>query len=173
MPAFPRYPFWDFSLTLYARPGVSAACLALQEQCGIDVNVLLFCLWAAVDGRAALTEEAMRVILDRAGEWHTNVVKPLRGARRRMKKGAAGVELDRVLAAREHLAAVEVECEHLEQLMIAAAAGEGTQAKMATEREKTAWANLTLYFSAAGMTHSPTTEEALQHVVRAALPASF
>ena len=29
---FPAHPFWDFALDVYRRPGVSDACLALQER---------------------------------------------------------------------------------------------------------------------------------------------
>lgn len=38
---FPDHPFWDFSLEVYPREGVGAACLALQARHEIDVNVLL------------------------------------------------------------------------------------------------------------------------------------
>lgn len=37
--------FWQFSLAVYAAPGVEAECLALQEALGIDVNLLLFFVW--------------------------------------------------------------------------------------------------------------------------------
>ena len=37
--------FWKFSLELYDREGVAAACLALQEEYQLDVNLLLFCYW--------------------------------------------------------------------------------------------------------------------------------
>ena len=35
-------PFWRFSLTYYGQPGVSDACIALQDGCGVDVNLLLY-----------------------------------------------------------------------------------------------------------------------------------
>lgn len=34
--------FWQFSLSLYAQRGVSDACLLLQDNAGVNVNVLLF-----------------------------------------------------------------------------------------------------------------------------------
>mgnify|MGYP001460985468 CR=1 FL=1 len=37
--------FWRFSLTVYRRPGVEAALLALQERCGSDTNLLLYACW--------------------------------------------------------------------------------------------------------------------------------
>ena len=40
-------PFWQFSLRFYRLPGVAEACIELQEQAGVDVNLLLFLLWQA------------------------------------------------------------------------------------------------------------------------------
>src|SRR5437870_3409733 len=36
---------WRFSVALYARPGVAAALLALQDRAGHDVNLMLYALW--------------------------------------------------------------------------------------------------------------------------------
>jgi uncharacterized protein (TIGR02444 family) len=40
----PDDPFWRFSLDLYGRPGVAPACLALQDEAGADVNLVLYLL---------------------------------------------------------------------------------------------------------------------------------
>ena len=32
-------PFWRFSLYFYRQAGVSDACIALQDDCGVDVNL--------------------------------------------------------------------------------------------------------------------------------------
>jgi uncharacterized protein (TIGR02444 family) len=42
--------FWDFALETYPRAGVEAACLSLQDEHGLDVPVLLFCLWLGQSG---------------------------------------------------------------------------------------------------------------------------
>ena len=47
---FPAHPFWDFSLALYRKPGVAAACLRLQDGPGLDVNLLLYACWTAANG---------------------------------------------------------------------------------------------------------------------------
>src|SRR5262249_40267230 len=47
--------FWNFSLKVYGRPGVAAACIALQDGLGLDVNLLLYCCW---HGRARRRLEA-------------------------------------------------------------------------------------------------------------------
>ena len=44
--------FWNFSIVIYGQPGVREACLRLQDKAGLDVNVLLYCLWRAARGMA-------------------------------------------------------------------------------------------------------------------------
>jgi uncharacterized protein (TIGR02444 family) len=81
-------PFWTYSLALYGRPGVDAACLALQDRLDLDVNMLLFCCWAGSRGRALEGREvgalaaAVRALRD-------GVIRPLRQARRALKIQAA------------------------------------------------------------------------------------
>ena len=81
-------PFWDFSLAIYRKPGVSEACLRLQDAAGVDVNLLLFFCWLATTRDTALDEEAIRDIVARTADWRDRVVRPLRGIRRWMKDGA-------------------------------------------------------------------------------------
>ena len=45
-------PFWRFSLHFYRQPKVADTCIALQEEAGVDVNLLLFLLWQATRKRA-------------------------------------------------------------------------------------------------------------------------
>ena len=77
-------PFWDFSLALYAAPGVAEACLALQDRHGADVNLLLFCCWAGARGHA-LEETELDRLMAAAAPWQERVVAPLRAARRWLK----------------------------------------------------------------------------------------
>ena len=37
--------FWRFSLEVYQDEEVQRLCLSLQDDYGLDVNVVLFCLW--------------------------------------------------------------------------------------------------------------------------------
>src|SRR5262249_61394116 len=50
-------PFWRFSLQFYRQPKVADACIALQEEAGGDVNLLLFLLWHAAQKRAFTSPE--------------------------------------------------------------------------------------------------------------------
>jgi uncharacterized protein (TIGR02444 family) len=98
--------FWRFSLEFYARPGVMPACLALQDQHGVDVNLALLCCWIgeALDA-AALAEADARV-----AEWRAEVVQPLRAVRRWLK--------GRDDALRADVAAQELAAEQREQAML-------------------------------------------------------
>lgn len=106
-------PFWDFSLAAYGRPGVAEACLALQDRLGLDVNLLLFALWAGRCGRR-LTAVELATLREASGPWHREVVVPLRGVRRRLK-GAADPAHE---ALRRRIKRDELEAERLEQELL-------------------------------------------------------
>jgi uncharacterized protein (TIGR02444 family) len=105
-------PFWDFSLALYAAPGVAGACLGLQERLDADANLLLFCCWAGSRGHA-LDDAALDRLLAAVAEWHAEVVRPLRAARTWLKLLVSGDS--QATALRERIKALELEAERLEQ----------------------------------------------------------
>ena len=121
--AWPRELFWDYSVALYGRPGVEAACLELQQRHRIDVNLVLLCLWLGERG-TALDGEALARLCHAADRWQLEVVRPLRNLRRRLKSRIADAEPNSVagdwpaLAAsvRERAIALEIDAEHLEQV---------------------------------------------------------
>lgn len=77
--------FWRFSLLVYAQPGVAPECIALQEAAGIDVNVLLFCVWLGAERRTVLSEADLERLSQRVSAWQEQIVRPLRGVRRNLK----------------------------------------------------------------------------------------
>ncbi len=105
-------PFWRFSLRIY--PSVAEACLELQDRFGVDVNVLLFLLWAAHNGRKADGSEARRVILV-VEDWNKSVVVPLRSVRRFLRSPPPLVEAEATESYRQHVKQVELEAERLQQ----------------------------------------------------------
>jgi uncharacterized protein (TIGR02444 family) len=78
--------FWAASLELYARPDVAAACLRLQDERGLDVNLLLLCCWFARSGRGRLSEDDLATAEARAASWRRDVIEPLRAMRRELKE---------------------------------------------------------------------------------------
>jgi len=106
-------PFWRFSLSLYARPHVPSACLVLQDNHGLDVNVLLYLLWAASEGRA-LSASDIKALNGLIEPWRQQVVVPLRQVRRWLKMpDMAFADLSQDL--RTHIKAAELESERIQQ----------------------------------------------------------
>ena len=60
-------PLWEFSLEFYAQPGVASACLALQDRCGVDVNVLLLMCWCGLQGVCIDSASLARLLSDSGG----------------------------------------------------------------------------------------------------------
>lgn len=86
-------------MRLYAQPGVSDACLRLQDEHGLDVNLVLFCIWSGLAGPGKITPDELSSAIARAGNWQKNVVEPIRKIRRTLKHDSRG--------ASEELALVE------------------------------------------------------------------
>ncbi|MBB4862112.1 uncharacterized protein (TIGR02444 family) [Pseudomonas nitritireducens] len=77
---------WSYALQLYARPGIEAACLSLQEG-GADVCVLLASAWL---GRAGVAFSPARssMLESTAKEWRKEVIVPLRSLRQHWRDSA-------------------------------------------------------------------------------------
>ena len=123
MTEFPEHPFWDWSLRVYAAEGVGPACIALQEARGLDVNLMLFCVWFAASGRGRMTADELAAAAAAVDAWHREVVRPLRAVRTRMKGGMPPAPAALAESLRQRIQKIEIDCEHAEQLMLAAAAG--------------------------------------------------
>lgn len=95
------------ALALYERPGLRDACLRLQDRDGLDVIVLLYCLWAASAGRAPLDAARLARIEAELQPWRETTILPLRALRRRLK----GDDRDPGAAVRRHVAAAEIAAE--------------------------------------------------------------
>ncbi len=137
-------PFWRFSLRFYRQPGVAEACIALQDGCGVDVNVLLFFLWLATARRCVLTTDVARAVCTQAAPWRDDVVAPLRTIRRRLKDGSMLVERSATEAFRARIKAIELESERLEQEALFALA-DGLATAVTATIEGAARVNLASY----------------------------
>ncbi|MHA1536905.1 MAG: TIGR02444 family protein [Alphaproteobacteria bacterium] len=155
MSAFPEHPFWDFSLEVYGAAGVAPACLALQERHGVDVNFLLLCLWLGRAGYGAVGAEEIARLHGAVDVWHSEIVRQLRAVRKRLKEPLAGEDRDLALALRHRLQKIEIDAEHIEQLMLGAALGKmgsggGMGAGATGAGPAAARANLDAYFALIG-----------------------
>jgi uncharacterized protein (TIGR02444 family) len=107
-------PFWRFSLSFYRQAGVAEACIALQDDCGVDVNLMLFLLWMAANGRQVSLENIKE--LDQAvRSWRDLTIIPVREVRRKLKAAPTLVEAGKQEAFRTKIKAIELEAERLQQ----------------------------------------------------------
>ena len=107
-------PFWRFSQSIYGSDGVPAACLTLQDGSGVDVNVLLFALFAASQGRQ-IARADVEAIVAAIEPWRRHAVVPLRGVRRFLKEAPQGFEGQDIPALRQRVKMMELEAERFQQ----------------------------------------------------------
>jgi len=168
MTSFPDHPFWDFSLRVYGSEGVAPACLELQEAHGIDVNVLLVCCWLGASGRGAVGAEDIAQIVEAVSAWHGEIVRGLRAVRKRLKDPVAGEERDLALSIRKQVQKIEIDAEHIEQLMLAAAA-EALPDAVPGDHAEDARANAEAYVAHLQIELDDEDRAALQTIVAAAV----
>ena len=142
-PSSPGSPFWRFSLQFYRLPKVADACIALQEEAGVDVNLLLFLLWHAKQ-RRRLSAADVAALEAQVAPWRDLTVIPLRGVRRALKSPPALVAAPAAEAFRNRIKAVELEAERLQQEAMYALAPLGTDAASPDEAAR---ANIAAYES--------------------------
>jgi uncharacterized protein (TIGR02444 family) len=136
--------FWDFSLRLYGRPGVPAACLALQDEGGADVNLVLFLLYLADCGR--MLDAAAVADLDQATrDWREHVVKPLRGVRRLLKTDIGAFTVAATAAFRDDMKRMELAAEQLQQFTLTSIAPPASAGATASSRRLAAAHHLADY----------------------------
>jgi uncharacterized protein (TIGR02444 family) len=136
--------FWAFSMAFYGRPGVAAALLALQDDAGLNINLVLFAIWFGLSGRGRLDARRIAEASRAAQSIEVEVIDPLRALRRRLK---AALESD-VQSLRESIKALEMEAEKAAQARLAAFAGPTFKTEP-TECVRDAVANLALYLGPA------------------------
>ncbi len=113
-------PFWNFSVAVYSASGVEGECLALQDQFGLDINLVLFCAFLGAAHGIALTPDDIAAARQEVGPWQQDVVSTLRAARRRLKTielrdaGAAEAAVN----LRSQIKSAELESERVEQTML-------------------------------------------------------
>lgn len=155
--------FWRFSLHTWRVPGVQEACLALQEHCGADVNLLLFCGWTGREGRE-LDRHDLRQAIRCVGNWQNEIVAPLRLARRGLKHQRAGTAAAALAPTfRDRFLALELELEQAEQGLLAELAAQWPPVHHAALPRQAIAANLACYL---GLLAKPAGPDQLSHVER-------
>ena len=143
---FPPSQLWDYAVKLYSDPAVSAACLRLQDRRGLDVNMLLFCVWAAASGRGRLSDEELHAGIGAGQRWQAEVVAPLRHVRRYLKGPIAPADSRLAAELGRGIADGELFAEHMElQILNEILKRPATGSFGAEERGEAAADNLAAY----------------------------
>lgn len=106
--------FWQFSLRFYRRPQVPALCLQLQDEYGVDVNLLFLLNFFAMQGRQLGIDEVRRIDAS-VSDWRRRIVQPLRAIRRELKGGTAPIDAQSAAALRSAIKRDELQAERLQQ----------------------------------------------------------
>ena len=109
--------FWSFSLAVYDNPAVQDECLRLQDEHGVDVNLLLFCAYLGAQHGAIVPGDALRAAAEIVRPWQNLVVANLRATRRALKSFAAE-GLQSATALRVDVKKLELEAEQVEQAIL-------------------------------------------------------
>jgi uncharacterized protein (TIGR02444 family) len=152
-------PFWTFSLGYYRGAGVSEACLELQDNCGVDVNVVLFLLWQASQRRRVAATD-VKALADRVRPWQIEVIGPIRALRRKLKGDAPLLDKGPAELFRTKIKAIELESERLQQEAMTALAA-GLETDSAPSAEVAARASIAAYESALGRPFTATAVDTL------------
>lgn len=115
--------FWVYSCAVYANEEVKAACLRMQDRFGLNVNVLLYCLYLGQQQKLINQEQFERLACT-LSPWHENITRPLRQLRRKIKTHAASD-----LSVYNKITEAEIASEREEQNLIESALGRGETAR--------------------------------------------
>jgi uncharacterized protein (TIGR02444 family) len=161
-----KHPFWQFSISVYARDGVAPACIALQEECGVDVNILLFCCWGASIGGGRLSGEELQALHNAVSDWNQGVVQGLRVVRNRLKGGVEGFNAEESETLRQRILGIEINAEHKEQIKLAeTVVVAGDEDIPAVARLRACALNLAEYFQMTSRGHSQNQNSALKTIL--------
>ena len=101
---------FDVMVRLYDEPGIASLCLEAQTRHAVDVPSLLFFALADSDGHGA-DDRDMQRLLERAGEWRSLFVLPLRHLRLTRRQGGRNTA---EIEFYEKIKAAELEAERLQ-----------------------------------------------------------
>lgn len=168
---FQDNPLWDYSVSLYAKPGVADACIFLQEKYALDVNLLLFCVWLGASGRGALEANEIDGCLKRTGDWRARVIEPLRSIRRACRDEPLGVPEFLLQIFRPLMRDIELDAEHVEQLVLAELIRNKPAESVAEEVQAfDAQRSLLAYLDVAGLRRDRQLDTCLRTLLDAAFP---
>ncbi len=115
--------FWDWSLQIYGEDDVQRSCLNLQDRHGLDVNLVLWCVWAVSAGFGIIDDDTLAGGNAFATDWNAKVTSHLRIARHNLRPAPAGTPIEWSEGLRANTLEVELDAERIEQDFLQALLG--------------------------------------------------
>ena len=110
-----KNPFWDFSLQVYGKRDLADILLWFQDECQMDINLVLYCCWAGVSLTPKVSPTEMTLIRRTVNRWQSEIVQPLRFLRQTLKADSRGISTDGVEDLRAIIQQAELNAERLQQ----------------------------------------------------------
>ena len=145
---FPQSLFWNFSLNFYQLPEVEKSCLSLQEEHQLNVNLILFCYWLALENHQQLSLEQWQQLISASLPWE-EIIKPLRQSRKLIKHSPIAWPNNFIKETGNGISTIEINTEHMQQLSIEQAWQQMDTSAIQEEIEAIAHYNISQYLKAA------------------------
>lgn len=104
-----NHPFWSYSLTQYSQPECERFCLAAQNNVGLDVNLLLFGVWLAMQNKSLLLSD----LPSKISNHRLGIIQPLRTLRSQLK--SLSERRNDIKAIRDKIKSLELKAEQIQQ----------------------------------------------------------
>ena len=108
-----EHPFWQFSCQIYDQ--AKEELLHLQNRHGLNINILLFCIWFTITYHTNLSKTDIKHILTMIHIWHERIILPLRRLRDSLPR-TESESWQQVL--RNEILNTELSAEYIEQSLI-------------------------------------------------------
>ena len=106
-------PLWDYTVAIYRRSGIAAACLELQHSAHIDVPLFFCAGYASLTGRR-FDKTALVWLCDICTPWQKDIVQPLRLIRTQLKQGHDVISRTTTEAFRTEIKSMELGAERIQ-----------------------------------------------------------
>ena len=106
-------PLWDYTVAIYRKSGVAAACLELQHSAQIDVPLFFCAGYASLTGRC-FDESALAWVCDICTPWQKDIVQPLRLIRTQLRQGHEMISRTTTEAFRTEIKSMEIGAERIQ-----------------------------------------------------------
>lgn len=115
MKDFLEQDFWRYSVKLYSKKAVEQACLLLQDEHGLNVNIVLYCLYHAVNNRGLISTHEFESLASHIDAFHKKITHQLRHVRTLWKKRRKSLSSTLIY---QELFHIELAAEQIEQAII-------------------------------------------------------